>query len=616
MRFIFTLFLSLSITCLSAQKPVKADSGYQVEIDVKNIVGNHVEVRLFPPVITADTLVYNIPKIVPGTYAISDFGRYIEGLKAIDKSGNPLNVEKLDDNRWAVANASKLHHLEYRVSGTFDDRLSGIFEPAGTKIDSGNVVVFNPYGFVGYFDGLKNKPFAVSVTKPVNFYGETSLPRISGNDTTDVFAAKDYFQLHDCPILYCEPDTASMMVGNTRIAVSVYSPGKKMSSTDVLETVEDLFPAAANYLGGTLPVDQYTILVYLMGGPSMSGGMGALEHNTSTLFVLPDVPIGILGQTIKDVTAHEFFHIVTPLSIHSEQIADYDFMNPQMSAHLWFYEGCTEYAAQHVQVKEGLMPMKEFLTVMRNKIISSGGYDTGIAFTEVSKKVLAEHESQYGNVYEKGALIGMALDLKLRKLSEASYGIQDLMHDLAEEYGMDKPFVDSTLFSEIGRVSGYPEATTFLERYVGNPEPLPFEELFGYAGIIFRDSITEKVVSGGNFSMGYNPKTEKMVVVDARDMDAFGKDLDLKYHDEILEWNGVPIDIENVQEVMNAYKTKTTPGEKVTVLVARKNSKDVKKNKKLKAKALEITRTRRDVLEPMDNPSAEQLKIRKSWINN
>lgn len=616
MRFIFTVFLTLTISFLSGQSAAKTDLGYRVEIDVKNIVGNHVEVKIFPPKITADTLVYNVPKIVPGTYSISDFGRYIEDLKAIDKSGKFLDVRKLDDNRWAIANASQMQRLEYRVSSTFDDYSSGIFEPAGTKIDSGKVVLLNPYGFVGYFDGLKNTPFAVSVTKPVNFYGETSLPRISGNDTTDVFAAKDYFQLHDCPILYCEPDTTSMMVGKTRIAFSVYSPGEKMSSTDVLETVEDLFPAAARYLGGTLPVDQYTILVYLMSGPSMSGGMGALEHNTSTVFVLPDVPIGILGQTIKDVTAHEFFHIVTPLSIHSEQIADYDFMNPQMSEHLWFYEGCTEYAAQHVQVKEGLMPMKEFLTVMRNKIISSGGYDTGIAFTEVSKKVLAEHESQYGNVYEKGALIGMALDLKLRKLSEGDYGIQDLMHDLAAEYGVDKPFVDTTLFSEIGRVSGYPEATTFLELYVGSPEPLPYEELLGYAGIMFRDSITENVVSGGNFSMGYNPKTERMVVVDVKEMDAFGQELGLEYHDEILEWNGVPIDIENVQEVMSEYKKNIAPDTKVTVLVARKNKKEVSKNKKLKAKSLEVVRTRRDVLEPMDNPTPEQLKIRKSWINN
>lgn len=614
MRLFFALFFIITASVATAQNLI--DSTYSVEVDFKNIINDQVSVKLFPPLIKVDTIIYNIPKIVPGTYSVSDFGRYIDSLKAFDENGNQLSVEKIDKNRWKISNSKTLHHLDYKVNDSFDDVASGIFEPAGTNMEAGKNVVFNPYGFIGYFDGLKHNPYKMEILRPEAFYGETSLSRVSSTDSIDTFSAKNYFELHDCPILYCIPDTASMMVGTTRIAVSVYSPGKKMSSRDVLDTVEDLFPAAANYLGGKLPVDQYTILVYLMSGPSMSGGMGALEHNTSTFFVLPDVPIGILGQTIKDVTAHEFFHIVTPLSIHSEQIDDYDFMNPQMSAHLWLYEGCTEYAAQHVQVKEGLMPMDEFLNVMRDKIVAASGYDTRIAFTEMSKKALGEHESQYGNVYQKGALIGMALDLKLRKLSEGAYGTQELMRDLAKAYGPNKPFVDSLLFSEIGRISGYPETEPFLERYVGNPEPLPFEELFGYVGINFKDSLTENVVSGGNFSLGYNPKTEKMVVVAVKDMDSFGKDLGLKYHDEIISWNGKELTIENVQEVLNQFKKTVKPGDKVTVTIMREVKKDKTKEIKLKAKAVEVTRTRRDVLEPMDNPTPEQLKIRKSWINS
>ena len=614
MRILFAFFCFVSFSFVSAQD--NTDSTYFVEVDVKNITNDQVSVTLFPPDIKVDTIIYNIPKIVPGTYSISDFGRYIDSLKAFDENGQMLSVEQIDPNRWRIANSGTLHHLEYKVNDTFDDVQSGIFEPAGTNIEAGKNIVFNPYGFVGYFDDLKHNPYKMEITKPIKFYGETSLSRVSNTDSTDTFSAIDYFELHDCPIMYCVPDTTSMMVGNTRIAISVYSPGKKLSSSDVLETVENLFPAAANYLGGKLPVDQYTLLIYLMSGPSMSGGMGALEHNTSTVFVLPDVPIGILGQTIKDVTAHEFFHIVTPLSIHSEQIDDYNFMNPEMSAHLWLYEGCTEYAAQHVQVKEGLMPMDEFLTVMRDKIVSASGYDTGIAFTEMSKKVLEEHESQYGNVYQKGALIGMALDIKLRELSDGAYGTQDLMRDLAEAYGPNKPFVDSTLFSEIGRISGYPETEEFLEKYVDNPEPLPFEELFGYVGINFRDSLTENIVSGGNFSLGYNPKTEKMVVVDVKEMDGFGKDLGLEYHDEILSWNGEELTIENVQEVLNKFKKTVEPGDKVSVVVMREVKKDKDKKKKLKATAVETRRTRRDVLEPMENPTPRQLKIRKSWINS
>jgi predicted metalloprotease with PDZ domain len=49
-----------------------------------------------------------------------------------------------------------------------------------------------------------------------------------------------------------------------------------------------------------------------------------------------------LVKSMMDVVSHEFFHIVTPLSIHSKEIQYFDY-NPKMSEHLWMYEGVTEY---------------------------------------------------------------------------------------------------------------------------------------------------------------------------------------------------------------------------------------------------------------------------------
>jgi len=40
-----------------------------------------------------------------------------------------------------------------------------------------------------------------------------------------------------------------------------------------------------------------------------------------------------------------------------------------------------------------------------------------LPFTELSAKCLAEHKDQHYNVYQKGALIGMCLDIQLRNLS-------------------------------------------------------------------------------------------------------------------------------------------------------------------------------------------------------
>ena len=601
----------ISTLHLSAQ-----EDGYLLNINIDEIKNDKVRVTLHAPELDSGKTVYNMPKIIPGTYSVSDFGQFVEDLQVISTSGDTLDVVQLDENRWSISNAEDLGYITYLVNDSYDEPGgAGIFEPSGTNIDDDENVLLNLFGFVGYFEGAKHKSYELVVEKPDNFYGETSLPRKSSTDSTDTFVAKDYFQLHDCPILYAEPDTASVNVAGARIAIAVYSPTGLVSASDIMGEVQNLFPAAANYLGGELPVDQYTILVYLNKGMGGTGAFGALEHNTSTVFYLPEAPVSALRQTLRDVTAHEFFHIVTPLSIHSEEIDDYDFVNPKMSKHLWLYEGCTEYAAQHVQVKESLMSTDDFLDVMRQKMVAASGYDSGIAFTELSKKALDEHADQYLNVYQKGALIGMAIDLKLLTLSEGQYGIQNLMSDLSDKYGVDKPFKDDELFDEIGQISGYPEMTSFLEKHVAGTDPLPFEDLLENAGILFRDSLTEKSVSGGNIAIGFNPKTERLVVATTEGMDEFGKALGFEVGDELLTWNGTELTLDNVQDVLNEFKKTIEPGDKVKVEVNREVKDGKKKTIKLKAKAIEIDRTRRNVLEEMDNPSEEQIKIRKAWLN-
>jgi predicted metalloprotease with PDZ domain len=608
-----TFFVLLSLCCSSAF--ANDPEGYKLTLDLKNIVNDQVEVNLYVPEIDRDTVIYNMPKIIPGTYSISDFGRFIEDFKALDSTGVELPVEKLDENRWMISNARSLDHLNYRVNDSFDERsAAGIFEPAGTNVDAGKNIVLNTFGFVGYIDHLKKRPFEVEILRPENFYGETSLPRVSTGDSLDVFAAKDYFQLHDCPMLYCVPDTAAMYVDDTRIVVSVYSPTGVVKAAEVLALVDEIFPAASEYLGGDLPTDQYSILIYLTKGFGGSGAYGALEHNTSTVCVLPEAPVSSLAQTIKDVVAHEFFHIVTPLNIHSEQIDDYDFMNPEMSKHLWLYEGCTEYAAQHVQVKYGLMSVDEFLDVIKQKMISASSFDSGIAFTEMSKKALDEHEDQYQNVYQQGALIGMVLDLELLHLSKGEYGIQNLMRDLSAEYGVDKPFEDDRLFLEIGRISGYLQITTFLEKHVGGTEPLPYTKVLGYAGIEYAESITKNVVSGGGAAVGFNPRTDRMVVVGIDQLDKFGKDLGFEKGDEIVNWNGAEMSSDNFRSQLQAFKKSVSVGDKVTVVVARKKEDGTYQEKKLKAKVKTVERTVNNYFELKEDLTEEEKRIRDAWL--
>lgn len=556
-----------------------------------------------------------MPKIIPGTYSISDFGRFVSEFTAVDSSGTELPVMELDENRWEISNASHLSRISYKVDDTFDgSKGKNIFEPGGTNIEAGKNFILNTFGVFGYLKGFENRAFNLIVTKPEGFYGSTSLERLStGEESVDVFTAPDYFEFHDSPIMYCLPDTASIQVANARVEVSVYSPNNIISSSYVLEQVKDVLLATRDYLEDSLPVNRYSILIYLLDKMSNSGGFGALEHSYSTLFVLPETDPAYLASTLRDITAHEFLHIITPLNIHSEQIHDFNFIEPKMSRHLWLYEGCTEYTSHLVQVRAGLTSEEEFLNVIRQKMFNADNFNHDISFTQLSKGALDKYEDQYLNVYEKGALIGMCVDLKLLIHSNGKYGLKDLMKDLAMRYGKDEPFEDDRLFKEIADLT-FPEMELFLETYVGGTESLPFESLLEEAGIIYKAQHYLEIPTAGNINLNINESTSRIVVTDENGLNAFGKKLGIKKGDELVSWNGLPADLENFGIAVENFRKTVRKGDKVEVEVMRPTKKGDFKLKKLKARAIMITENEIHYLTPNPSPSTDQSKIKKAWI--
>jgi predicted metalloprotease with PDZ domain len=113
----------------------------------------------------------------------------------------------------------------------------------------------------------------------------------------------------------------------------------------------------AHFLGKINAKKKYSVFLYLSSLTEEDAkGFGALEHPTATTVVLPEVmPKEELVKSMMDVVSHEFFHIVTPLSIHSKEIQDFDYNDPKMSQHLWMYEGVTEYFANLFQINQGLI---------------------------------------------------------------------------------------------------------------------------------------------------------------------------------------------------------------------------------------------------------------------
>ncbi|MEL7145831.1 MAG: peptidase M61 [Bacteroidota bacterium] len=603
------LIFCLCVGYAEAQQPNKA------QLDLIDVQDDKINVKFIPTAVDEDEVEFQIPKIVPGTYSISDFGRFVSDFKAYDQNDSLLNVSKISVNRWSIKGARNLKYITYKVDDTFDSDLdNAIFEPGGTNIEADKeVFVLNTFGFIGYIKGYDKIPYEVTVKHPENLYGATSMIGQKVDANTDVYKIGNYFDLADAPMMYAEPDTATTVVGGAEILVSVYSPNNRLTSAEVMNNVEAILEGQKNYLGGELPIEKYAFLIYLFAGQTKSGAYGALEHSYSSLYVLPEAGIDRLGQTINDVAAHEFFHIVTPLNIHSEQIGDFDFIEPEMSEHLWLYEGVTEYSSHHMQVKYDFYDTEEFLEVMRRKIFSSArSYDRDMSFTEMSANVLKpEYEPQYGNVYEKGALIGMCLDLVLINESKGKYDLQQLMKDLAKEFGKDKSFKDSELFDKIESLT-YPAARKFLDQYVRGNERLPLKEVLAYAGIDYDEEKIVKTATGGGIGLNVNSERE-VIVSDASDLNEFGKDMGYQKDDVLLSLNGREITLNTAQDIFNDFAQNTKEGDKV-IMVVRREVKGKMKKKKLKAKAVLQESKQPFVISLNESPTPEQLLVRNAWL--
>lgn len=591
---------------------------YQFSLDLRTVRDDKLFVSTILPPVPAhlrpkNTVIYCMPRIVPGTYAIYNFGRFLTKFKAYDKYGNQLPFQKLNDNEWKIGQADMLHKITYWVEDTYDTQKPNvIFEPSGTNIEKNKNFVLNTFGFFGYLKGLQRLTFEVTIQKPATFYGSTALKPVHSTSEKDVFLIKDYWKLVDSPMMYNVPDTVLLQVGSTEVLVSVYSPKEVLSAKYVADNIKDILIAQKNYLGGKLPVKRYAFIIYLFRGESLSGAMGALEHSYSSMYYLPEMSPHYLAQTIRDVAAHEFFHILTPLNLHSEEIHNFDFLNPKMSKHLWLYEGVVEYFSGHVQVSEELMSVEKYLQVIRNKMFSAQRYDEQLPFTELSSGCLDKYADQYQNVYEKGALIALCIDLKLLHLSNGEYGLRDLLKDLAIEYGKDIPFKDEELFGKITDLT-YPVMDGFLRSFVSGANPLPFEQIFDYVGIIYKPTETQSLLSLGNVELALDG--DYVVISDASQMDALGETLGYQEGDRILKINGTEIDRGNARETIETLRKTGKVGDRLSLVIEREIQGEWKKLK-LKAYLIAQEFTESFTLELNSNPTDKQLQIRKAWLQN
>lgn len=599
------LCLSLLMSaCLSPKKgvdasaqPATSGTSLKYTVDVTDLENDVFKVRLDVDDLTTENAVYQFASTAPGTYQVMNIGRFVRSFKAFDANGSELATEQASTNQWKISNPEATTRIEYTIADIWDTEVNEhpIYAMAASSLEADYAQIL-PHAVLGYPTGMQARPLAIALEQPSDWIVGSAL----ATNAQGHLLADDYDHAVDSPILTGKLTYASMEIYGGKVDFYAYSKSGQATAQMFLEETRDVVESVAAFLEG-FPVDRYTFLFLLD-----DNGSGAWEHSYSSNYAFPDGGLPMMKRMLDGITAHEIFHIVTPLNIHSEIIEQFNFVEPVPSQHLWLYEATTEWAAGLMRLRSGAMDIDEFFAKMREKLTVSDFMKKDLSLTELAMTSFTKDGAkQYGNIYMRGAVTMTLLDIRLLELSNGKRGLREVLMELASDYGKEKAFSEAGFFDDfIART--HPEVRDFFARYVQGHEPLPLEEYFGKLGITYTAEVdsTETQRWLGFVPM---PVGDQIHVTRIEDRPkAWG----LAENDVILSIDDIEMSMDNLAKV-SAHIGEIEIGSKYEVVVRREDG-----THNITLEMLERKRQGKHLLELDEAATPQQIALREVWSKN
>jgi predicted metalloprotease with PDZ domain len=195
------------------------------------------------------------------------------------------------------------------------------------------------------------------------------------------------------------------------------------------------------------PMQEYWFLIMAVGD-----GYGGLEHRASTALICnrDDLPaahekkVSTSYRRFLGLASHEYFHTWNVKRIKPAAFANYDLSRENYTRQLWFFEGITSYYDDLFLVRTGLIEPLAYLELIAEgigRVMSQSGR-TKQSVAESSFDAWVKYYRQDENspnaivsYYQKGSIVGLALDLTIRQRTEGAKSLDDVMRALWREYG-------------------------------------------------------------------------------------------------------------------------------------------------------------------------------------
>jgi predicted metalloprotease with PDZ domain len=456
----------------------------EVDVAIKRTVNGPQEEKLVMPVWT------------PGSYMVREFARHVQDFAATDAANQSLKWEKTNKDTWRiVTNGAREWHARYSV---YANELS-----VRTSELNSSHAFWNNANILMYLEGFLKSPSTVRVLAPDVWKVATGLPAVLGQKNT--FRAENFDVLYDSPF---EVSNFKMLIFNVKgVAHRIVIDGEGNYDPERMRRdVQKIVETQVELMGGEVPYRDYTFILHLRADAG-----GGLEHLNSTALgyprfgfhiergdratsaspntaeALPREYRGFLG-----LVSHEFFHLWNVKRIRPDALGPFDYTQENYTKNLWVAEGITDYYADLVLRRAGLISENEFLGATARSIqalqntpgrleqsVEESSFDSWIKFYRPDENSVNSQISYY----DKGALLGLLLDLEIRKRSNGAKSLDDVMRYLYVEFFKKDRNYSPVDFQKACELTAGLSLEDFFNRFVRGKEELDYNVAFEAVGL-------------------------------------------------------------------------------------------------------------------------------------
>ncbi|MGI9182147.1 MAG: M61 family metallopeptidase [Longimicrobiaceae bacterium] len=441
-----------------------------------------------------------MPSWTPGSYLLREFPRNVQEFHAEDGAGRTLGWQKTDKNRWRIEEpADGALGVRYAV---YANELT----VRTSHLDASHGYV-NGAGVFMYVAGREAEEATVEIDAPAGWRATTAL-RDAGSHR---FHARDYDELVDSPIEIGTHELLEFEVAGRPHRYAIWGHGNYDPQRLIADTRKIVL--AEQELFGVLPYEEFTFILHLV-----PGGYGGLEHRSSTSLLIDRWSFrGEEYERFLGLVAHELFHAWNGKRIRPAPLGPFDYTRENYTRNLWVVEGLTTYYTDLILRRAGLITPERYLVKLEEAInrlqsqpgrqvqtLEESSFDAWIKFYRPDEHTPNSQISYY----QKGALVGLLLDLRIRSATEGTRSLDDVMGLLWERYGApDRGFPEAGEESVIERIAqevcGEPLGD-FFDRYLRSTAELEYGRHLAAAGIELTPADTSERPSGESAATSTN----------------------------------------------------------------------------------------------------------------